>query len=202
MGTQSIERLGKLLKVIHQQVRWYRPRPSHFPLCPAVLHRAAHRPDEFLSCTEKLAGWTAQLRRQTSHCPDTLTAVSRAGPTEGQREPMRAHLLFGGESTPRLQTGPREMWQQQDATQTPWTGSSPVSRTTAGFHHPPYCLRFIKPGTHRPELPRSRREPCTDENPPISPLHTSPGGGRALAMPSSKKGGYLPRTHELPHPGF
>lgn len=110
----------------------------HFPPCPALLHRAAHGTDEFLSYTEKLAGWVAQLRRQMSHCSDKLTAASRAGTREGQQGATECTPPVGRGAAP---PGSRQALGRCDSSgmhPRNWTGSSPAARTTARL--PPSSL--------------------------------------------------------------
>lgn len=130
----------------------YGSNPTHSPLCPALLPRAAPL------LYEKPAGWLAQLHSQTSHGSGKLAAAPRAGTRAQQKFSVHTSCLGrerGGRGStprqnPRLQTAPKEMWRQQDAAQTPRTGSPPAACTTAKYPTPSLtpstALSLVHPG--------------------------------------------------------
>ena len=110
-------------------------------------------------------------------------------------------VSFGGwqwdstpRQSPRLQRGPQGIGQQQDTAPTPYTDHSPAAHTTASL--PPFypaastVLNPVHPGLWSQDLILSTAQA---ETYPPAPCRL-PGGGPALGMPSSEKGGYLPKA--------
>lgn len=165
------------------------PGVKHSP-----LRRAALATDKPSSYPEELAGHTAQSCRQTSHCSDKLAGASRARTREGQQEtcvyapPISGAGSSSPSQSPRLQRGP----QGDSAAQATRTGHSPGPHRGQVSTDFPYCLHCNVRGV---VSPRPHHEPCTNGNPPPSfLLQTLLKGGQVLAMPSSRKGGYLPKA--------
>lgn len=155
--------------------------PIHLPLCPALLHRQP------VAQTSP----SAVLRSQW------LAAASRAGTREGQQgsSVCTPHVLgySSPRQNPRLSQGPRDSWQQQEATQTPQTGlsaaacakarfppSSPTASTALSLVHPGLCSQD---STTSPAQMKPTHLSLTD----------STWGRPSLGNALLKEGRYLPR---------
>lgn len=172
--------------------------PGHFPLRAAPPHRAAHGSDEppatlrsQLAVQLHLAGKLLPIPPSWQQLPDW-----DHGESAGSQGVCTSHFCRAAPPGSALgsREAPREMQQQQDAARTPQTGSSPAAHARERF--PPLSLTASTasslghPGLCSQDHITSLAETETHSPSPCRP----PGGGRALAMPSSERGGCPPKA--------
>lgn len=163
--------------------------PIHLPFYPALLHRQPMEPTSPSAILKsQLAGSSLQSCDQGGSAGIQCVYTSCLG-------------VHSPRQNPRLGQGPRDSWQQQEATQTPQMSRSATACAKARF--PPSsltastALSLVHPGLCSQDSTTSPAQ--------MKPTHLSPTdstwGRPSLGNALLKEGRDLPRLNELPHPG-